>query len=649
MSKSFSSVWKTVLRSTLWLAIAVSVPAAAQSPNNWLHFHKDDQITGWNPNETILTPDTVANGNFGVVWQSDPDQCGGVDSHMYASPLYVEGLTMATGDQYDGMTFNVVFIANNKNFVCAVVASDPSGCAPPGTVLWAYQLGAPSDSPGQQQDMIAKGIYGTPAIDLDSTPPRLYVVGDTDICDPSSPCRAHRGFAIDITSGNVLDGWPLIFDDTTIGAQAPPGIQLNGPTLFEEINHMDERGGLTLSPDKTVLYLTFGSYQDAGPGFLVAVDTGVVSGTPAILRVFASAPSDDPPTHQSSGGMWAPGGVALDANGNVYAVTGNQIPVLDPPVPGHWAETILVFAPVGPPDFTFNLIGTYTPWNHCQMDEWDADLSGSSTILFDVDASLTSTPHLVSIGGKQGNAYLLDRDNMPGDLTTQPPCHWIPGEAGHRTHLDPTSSPFVYGPPETSLFGPELHDYYQSEDGLGEPRPGPLNLFAPYQEDCHQGNLARGRTTPAYFKDANGQVYVFFTGSTKPGLCSIDPTFPSIARTKLVTPAPDQPAYLAFDAYDEGIVFRNPGTAVISSNGGDFSTAILWLVDPNRLRADPQGQIDNQPILYAVEASTMQMLRVVYRSPDGDTLNSGKYFHPIVVNGMVFVGTNSITAYGLRP
>src|SRR5262249_48287380 len=191
--------------------------------------------------------------------------------------------------------------------------------------------------------------------------------------------------------------------------------------------------------------------------FLVAVDTGTVSGTPAILRAFASAPSDDPPTHQSSGGMWAPGGPAVDANGNVYVVTGNQIPVLDPPVPNHWSETILVFAPVGPPDFTFNVIGTYTPWNHCQMDEWDADFSGSSTILFDVDPSLTSTPHLLSIGGKQGNAYLLDRDNMPGDLTTLPACHWIPGEEGHRTHLDPTSNPFVYGPPDTSLFGPELH------------------------------------------------------------------------------------------------------------------------------------------------------------------------------------------------
>jgi hypothetical protein len=631
--------WNGAALLAIGLPLALSSQVAAQSPNNWLHFHRDEQITGWNPNETILTPDAVANGNFGIVWESDPNQCGGADSHMYASPLYVEGLTM-TLDPYAGMTFNVIFGANNKNFVCAFVAFDPTGAYPPGTLLWAYQLGAPSDSPGQQQDSIAKGIYGTPAIDLVSTPPRLYVVGDTDICDPSSPCRKHRGFAIDITSGNVLDGWPLIFDNTTIGDEAPPGIQLNGPTLFQEINHMDERGGLTLSYDKTILYVTFGSYQDAGPGFLVAVDTGIVSGTPAILRVFASAPGSDP---MSSGGMWAPGGPALDGNGNVYVVTGNNIPALDPPVPGHWSESILVFAPVGPPDFTFNLIGTYTPWNHCQMDEWDADLCGSSTVLFEIDPSLTSTPHLLTIGGKQGNGYLLDRDNMPGDLTTQPPCHWIQGDPGHRTHLDPTADPS-----EKSLFGPETHDYYKSEDGQMQDRPGPLNLFGPYQEDCHQGNLARGRTTPSYFQDQNGQAYVFFTGSTKPDLCSIDPTTPSVARTKVVTPAPDQPAYLTLDAYDDGIIFRNPGISVISSNGNDFSTAILWMVDPNRLRSDPQGLIDSQPILYAVEASTMTTLRTVYRSAVGELIQAGKYNSPIVANGTVYIGTSRISAYGLR-
>jgi len=647
-AQRFEHVQQTRFRSALAVVIGLTLaavearakptPNQGVSSNNWLHFHRDSQITGWNPNETILTPSSVASGSFGVVWESDPVECGGADipAHMYASPLFVEDVTMTTGDCYDGMHFSVIIAATNTNFVCAIAAFDPTGMVPPGTVLWRRSIGAPSTA--QLQDGIAKGIFETPAIDLVSTPPRVYVVGDTDVCDPLTPCRAHRGYALDLGNGDVLDGWPLIFNNDTIGSGAPPGIQQNGPTLFQDVNRMDARGALTLNPDNSILYVTFGSYQDQGPGFIVAVDTGTCgSGVPAIRKVFAAAPAMDP---TSSGGMWAPGGPALDGSGNVYVVTGNYIPAQDPPLPSAWAETILVFAPVAPPDYTFNLIGTYTPWNHCQMDQYDADLSGSSTVLFDLDPSVTTTPHLLTIGGKQGNAYLLDRDNMPGALDQMPPCHWDRTDPAHLGALDPTADPA-----ESSLLGPETHPYYKSEDGLGEDRPGPINLFGPYQEDCHQGNLARGRTTPTYFQDANGTGYVFFTGSTKPAPCSIMPTTPSVARTRVVTPGPDQHAYLAFDAYENSIVFQNPAIGVISSNGNDFASAILWLLDSNVLRGSPL--VDSQPILYAVDPSGMNTLAVVYRTPDSQLGPGGKYNTPIVINGKVYVGTNRITAYGL--
>ena len=268
---SFCTALAIVIGLTLAATDARAKPRSSQaaSPNNWLHFHRDNQITGWNPNETILTPATVASGNFGVVWESIPGECGGAEipPHMYASPLFVEDVIMTTGDQYDGMHFSVVIAATNTNFVCAIAAADPTGMVSPGTVLWKRSIGAPSIV--QLQDGIAKGIYGTPAIDLVSTPPRVYVVGDTDICEPPNlPCRVHRGYALDLGSGHVLDGWPLMFSNKTIGIFAPPGIQQNGPTVFRDVNRMDERGGLTLSLDNSILYVTFGSYPDQGPGFL---------------------------------------------------------------------------------------------------------------------------------------------------------------------------------------------------------------------------------------------------------------------------------------------------------------------------------------------------------------------------------------------
>ena len=41
------------------------------TPVNWLMFHGDPQRTGWNPNETILSPATVGVGTFGQLWVSE--------------------------------------------------------------------------------------------------------------------------------------------------------------------------------------------------------------------------------------------------------------------------------------------------------------------------------------------------------------------------------------------------------------------------------------------------------------------------------------------------------------------------------------------------------------------------------------------------
>jgi hypothetical protein len=52
-------------------------------------------------------------------------------------------------------------------------------------------------------------------------------------------------------------------------------------------------------------------------------------------------------------------------------------------------------------------MGTYTPWNYCQMEQNDIDLAGGGVIVLpDLSAVSTSTPHLITFGGKQGNQYL---------------------------------------------------------------------------------------------------------------------------------------------------------------------------------------------------------------------------------------------------
>src|SRR2546430_1476407 len=127
------------------------------------------------------------------------------------------------------------------------------------------------------------------------------------------------------------------------------------------------------------------------------------------------------------------------------------------PLDRYWGESLLAFAPTLP----LSLVATYTPWNHCQLDDFDVDLAGGAPMLLpDLDPSRTSTPHLIALGGKQGNLYLLDRDHLPGGLARRPNCN--------------RSNPMA-APADRSLFGPDLRSYY------GNTR-GPLNVFGPYSE-----------------------------------------------------------------------------------------------------------------------------------------------------------------------
>jgi outer membrane protein assembly factor BamB len=53
-----------------------------------------------------------------------------------------------------------------------------------------------------------------------------------------------------------------------------------------------------------------------------------------------------------------------------------------------------------------------------------------------------------------------------------------------------------------------------------------------------------------------------------------------------------------------------------------------------------------RPVLYAVDAMTMQLL---WSSTAAELDVGGKYVHPTIARGTVFVGTDRIQAFGLHP
>ena len=581
-----------MLRRLAVFAVFVATHAGADPAFDQPTFHGDRQRTGWNSLETVLTPATVSSRAFGKLWNSPPfDWSDGSAPHMYAAPLYLDDVAITSGP-YGGKRFSVVLAATSNDFVYAVNALD-KGSVRAGTILWKRRLGQPSAGP----DGVPLGVLGTPVADVAAA--RVYVAADV-----ADATRSWRVFALDLGSGVILPGWPLEISDLTL---AP--INENGPATFQPTGKMSQRGALNLSLDRTILYVPFGSYIDGGAGWLVAVDTGLSSSSPRLASAFSGAPWMDP---DANAGMWSAGGAALDANGVVYITTGNSP---RGPLPRTWGNSILAFAPTLP----LKLRATYTPWNHCQLDRYDVDMAGGGPVVLpDLDSGTSSTPHLLASGGKQGNAYLVDRDNMGGRLDRRPDCN------------------LTYPPADNSLFGPDLYAHYGN-------LPGPLNLFGPYSEEYNDVSLAKARTTPAYFQSADGMAYLFFTGSTKKCVSCSEPASPGVARVKLITAA-KEPAYLSLDTYENTIVLTNPGSPVVSSNGS--ADPILWLIDTNVDRAaslDPATAA--HATLYAIDAMTM---RVLFASTPDQLHVGGKYYHPVVARGSVFVGTDRISTFGLK-
>ena len=77
-------------------ALAAVIACAAREPatgltsaRDKLSFHYDAQRTGWNDNEALLTPESVANGDFGLLWSSPQfDSVLDREPRLFASPLY---------------------------------------------------------------------------------------------------------------------------------------------------------------------------------------------------------------------------------------------------------------------------------------------------------------------------------------------------------------------------------------------------------------------------------------------------------------------------------------------------------------------------------------------------------------------------------
>ena len=579
-------------------ALAAVIACAAREPatgltsaRDKLSFHYDAQRTGWNDNEALLTPESVANGDFGLLWSSPQfDSVLDREPRLFASPLYKNEVRITAGE-YTGISGPVVYAASHHGFVYAVSAFD-SGQVRKGQILWRKRL--INSGCGEEW-----GLLSTPVIDADRD--RLYVV----TCDTQRRFEAH---ALSLGGGEESAGWPVRIDRASVNA---PGVSRNGSTDFPIEGHFLQRGALNLSADGSRLYVPFGG--DSASGWIVAIDTEI----PGVATAFSTTPR----TEEVQGGMWASGGASVDSQGRIHIAAGANVAVRAEELgiggiysgsAHNWGQSIIQLTDSAT---GFELTGTYTPFNYCLTQYNDIDLGASGAISIDLDPAETSTPRLLALlGGKQGNAYLLDRDRMPGDTVQRPPCSDDPATDG-------------------SLHAPEAQPQFGA--------PGPISIFGPYSDEYGWFDLAKSRTTGAWFRAADGTSYLFATGSAKEAEDSGVSIPPGLVRLEIVT-EPGKPAFLRIDKAEMQTAFKNPGSPIVTSDAGQ--DAIVWVVDLNAPRTvELWGADVPQPILYAFDALTLDLL---WKSEEGELETTGKYNEPAAVNGVVYVGTDRIQAFG---
>jgi hypothetical protein len=130
------------------------------------------------------------------------------------------------------------------------------------------------------------------------------------------------------------------------------------------------------------------------------------------------------------------------------------------------------------------------------------------------------------------------------------------------------------------------------------------------------------------------------TGSSNASAHSVATVPPCVVKPGIVTP-PGMQAFLA----ENTLGFLSPGSPWVTSNGG--RNAIVWVLLANVGRsASLTDKNAPHPILNALDPDT---LKAIWSSTPAMLNVGGKYNTPAFGHGMVFVGTDRIWAFGVKP
>ena len=347
-------------------------------------YHNDIARTGQNTTETKLTQANVNSTTFGLLRNL------AVDGRVDAEPLYLSQLSVA------GSAHNVVFIVTEHDSAYAFDSDT-------GAQLWKVSLlgsgETSSDDRGCGQVSPEIGITSTPVIDRTAGAHGiLYAVA----MSKNGSTYFQRLHALDITTGAELEGGPITVQATYPGT----GANSSGGQVVFDPKQYKERAALLLL--NGVIYTSWASHCDFNP--YTAWIMGYNQTSLAQTSVLNLTPNGN------EGSIWqSGGGLAADAQGNIYALIANGTfdTTLDANGFPNKQDYGNGFVKVSTAGGTLKVADYFNMSNTVNESGGDVDLgSGGAMVLPDLTYGTASTLNLAVGAGKDGNLYVVNRNNM---------------------------------------------------------------------------------------------------------------------------------------------------------------------------------------------------------------------------------------------
>lgn len=412
---------------TQTLAVSVNAVVTGSAQDN-LTFHQNAARQGWYQAETALNTTNVASTSFGLIATLTAPSGMPAFGKVYAQPLYVTNETVA-----DGSSHNLVLVATSTDQLYAF--DDVKR-----TVVWHRDFTNAAAGIRQQLSTDTAcndvnpnvGIVATPVVDR--TLDRMYVAVPTY----ESGVFHLRLHAVSLKSGLEATGTSGTINPVEISGSATlttGGVATTSPEWnFSRAALLETNGNI---------YVGLGSHCDFQTGnthgWLLAYNATTLAAAGNAVNLTDTSDG----SFQYLGAVWGGGfGPAADAQGNVYATTGNGA--------YNGTTNFSMSAIKLPGNLDTTKATAFTPYGVFKDSAADDDFgAGGIVVLPDQAGAVT---HIAIAGGKCGagtaadsqgrvgtagcQKYLLNRDNLGGRQS---------GDAGALWHAD-TSGGMWGGP-----------------------------------------------------------------------------------------------------------------------------------------------------------------------------------------------------------